>query len=188
MIKDKPKKIEIGIVIKQDISEKPANIVYLGIGSNLGNKKNNIEKTKYLLETNSIKILKSSNFYETFSWPDKSKPKFYNVVIKVITSLDPKKLFLVTKNIEKKLGRKKTLLNRPRTCDIDILDYKGQIISSEYEDNEFTIPHKKLSFRNFVLYDAASPTISLQVLFYKTHICTSIKKLKLTESLSSFGI
>ena len=107
MINVTQKKQKIGIVKKQDTLENLVNEAYLGIGSNLGNKKNNIEKTKYLLETNSIKILKSSNFYETFSWPDKSKPKFYNVVIKVITSLDPKKLFLVTKNIEKKLGRKK---------------------------------------------------------------------------------
>ena len=55
MIKDKLKKIEIGTVIKQDISENLVNAVYLGIGSNLGNKKKNIEKAKYLLTKKGIK-------------------------------------------------------------------------------------------------------------------------------------
>ena len=58
--KDKQKKIEIGIVIKQDTSENLVNIAFLSIGSNLGNKKRNIEKAKFLLAKNSIKILKSS--------------------------------------------------------------------------------------------------------------------------------
>ena len=98
---------------KQDILENLVNVAYLGIGSNLGNKKNNIEKAKYLLEVNLIQILKCSNFYETFSWPDKSKPKFYNIVVKIITKLDPKKLFLVTKNIEKKLGEVQRVEHKP---------------------------------------------------------------------------
>ena len=108
---------------KQDISENQVNKVFLGIGSNIGNKKRNIEKTKFLLQRNSIKILKSSNIYETYSWPNKNQPKFYNIVIKVITNLKPANLFFVIKNIEKELGRKKVLINEPRTCDIDILDY-----------------------------------------------------------------
>ena len=94
-------------MIKQDISENLVNIVYLSIGSNLGNKKNNIEKAKYLLETNKIKIVKSSNIYETHSWPNKNHPKFYNIVVKIITQLKPLNLFFTIKNIEKKLGRKK---------------------------------------------------------------------------------
>ena len=66
-------------MIKQDTSENLVNIVYLGIGSNLGNKKRNIEKAKYLLEKNLIKIVKSSSIYETYSWPNKKHPKFYNI-------------------------------------------------------------------------------------------------------------
>ena len=137
---------------KQDILENLVNVAYLGIGSNLGNKKDNIEKTKYLLEANSIQIIKCSNFYETFSWPDKSKPKFYNIVVKIITKLDPKKLFLVTKNIEKKLGRKKAKVNSPRTCDIDILDYRGVVYKLDINNNKLLIPHPRLHSRNFVLF------------------------------------
>ena len=72
-------------MIKQDTSENLVNIVYLGIGSNVGNKKRNIEKAKYLLEKNLVKIVKSSSIYETYSWPNKKHPKFYNIVIKIIT-------------------------------------------------------------------------------------------------------
>ena len=85
-------------MIKQDISENRVNISYLSIGSNLGNKKRNIEKAKYLLEKNQVKIIKTSSIYETFSWPNKNQPKFYNIVIKVITNLKPANLFFVIKN------------------------------------------------------------------------------------------
>jgi 2-amino-4-hydroxy-6-hydroxymethyldihydropteridine diphosphokinase len=58
-------------VIKQDILENQAKIAFLAIGSNLGNKKRNIELAKFKLESNNIKIIKSSNNYETLSWPNK---------------------------------------------------------------------------------------------------------------------
>ena len=95
-------------------------------------KKRNIEKAKFLLAKNSIKILKSSNFYETYAWPNKNHPKFYNIVIKIITKLKPMNLFFIIKDIEKKLGRKKTLINRPRICDIDILDLDISKITDQY--------------------------------------------------------
>ena len=82
-------------MIKQDTSENLVNIAFLGIGSNLGNRKSNIEKAKFLLEKNSIKIIKSSNIYETYSWPNKNDPKFYNIVIKIITKLKPMNLFFI---------------------------------------------------------------------------------------------
>ena len=139
-------------MIKQDISENLVNIAYLSIGSNIGSKKRNIEKVKYLLEINSIKILKSSSFYETYSWPNKKHPKFYNIVIKIITKLKPNILFTTIKDIEKKLGRKKTLINRPRICDVDIIDYGGQIYKLCDNNHKLTIPHPRLHNRNFVLF------------------------------------
>jgi len=139
-------------VIKQDILENLANIVYLSIGSNLGNKRINIEKTKYILEQNSIKILKSSSIYETYSWPNKNHPKYYNIVIKVITKLKPTDLFFTIKGIEKKLGRKKSKINSPRICDIDILDYKGLSYKLQSNNHKLLIPHPRLYKRNFVLF------------------------------------
>ena len=139
-------------MIKQDISENLVNIVFLSIGSNLGNKKRNIEKAKFLLAKNSIKILKSSNFYETYAWPNKNHPKFYNIVIKIITNLNPVELFGIIKFIEKKLGRKKSKINAPRTCDIDILDFKGSPYKLFINNNKLLIPHPRLHNRNFVLF------------------------------------
>ena len=139
-------------MIKQDILENRVNIAYLSIGSNLGNKRRNIEKTKYLLEKNQIKIIKVSSIYETFSWPNKKHPKFYNIVIKIITELKPIKLFFIIKHIEKKLGRKKTKTNYPRSCDIDILDYKGLNYTLSANNNKLLIPHPRLHSRNFVLF------------------------------------
>lgn len=121
-------------------------MIYLGIGSNLGNKINNIEKTKYFLKLNGINIIKSSSYYETSSWPDPSKPKFINIVIQSNTKLSPKKYLSIIKSIEKKLGRKKTVKNSPRTCDIDIISIDKKILFGK-----LNIPHKRMHERNFVL-------------------------------------
>ena len=139
-------------MIKQDTSENLVNVVFLAIGSNLGSKISNINKAKFLLEKYAIKIIKSSNIYETYSWPNKKDPKFYNIVIKIVTKLKPLNLFFIIKDIEKKLGRKKTLVNGPRICDIDILDYKGQIYNLYSKNNKLIIPHPRLHNRNFVLF------------------------------------
>ncbi len=81
--------------------------IYLAIGSNLGDKKKNIEKAKYKLIQNNITILNSSSFYESFSWPNPENPKFLNIVLKVTTNHKPLKLIEICKDIEKELGRKK---------------------------------------------------------------------------------
>jgi len=164
-------------VTKQGISENQVNTAFLGIGSNIGNKKRNIEKTKFLLQINSIKILKSSNIYETYSWPNKNQPKFYNIVIKVMTNLKPENLFYVIKNIEKKLGRKKALINEPRICDIDILDYKGKTYKLDVNNNNLIIPHPRLQDRNFVLFPLFEIQKNWKHPIKKTKIKDLIKKL-----------
>ena len=70
-------------MIKQDILEKQAKCAFIAIGSNLGNKRLNIELAKFKLQNNSIKIIQSSGNYETDSWPDPNKPKFINIVVKI---------------------------------------------------------------------------------------------------------
>ena len=115
-------------MIKKDISENLAKIVYLGIGSNLGNKKSNIEKTKIKLQEKKIKILKCSNNYESESWPNPHNPKFINIVIKIKTILTPLKLLKICNQIEIELGRKRSKKNAPRTCDIDIIDYDQKVL------------------------------------------------------------
>ena len=137
-------------MIKQDILENQAKIAFLAIGSNLGNKKRNIELAKFKLERNNIKIIKTSNNYETLSWPNKKKPKFINVVIKIKTNLSPIKLMQRCLDIEKELGRKRNKKNEPRTCDIDIVDYDQKVIKMNKSFN-LNIPHPEMHKRNFVL-------------------------------------
>ena len=132
---------------KQGISENQANTAYLGIGSNLGNKFLNIEKAKSFLYENDIQIIKSSSYYETPSWPNPSFPKFINIIIKIKTTLDYLDLFNVCKEVEKILGRKKSIKNSPRTCDIDLIDFNKKNINKEIQ-----IPHKLMHKRNFVLF------------------------------------
>ncbi len=134
-------------MINQDTLENQANSIYLGIGSNLGNKKDNIEKAKYELIKKNILILRSSSYYETLSWPNPNNPKFLNIVIKVSTNLNPIELIKKCKEIETYLGRKKSLKNSPRECDIDIIDYDSRILNGN-----LIIPHKRMHNRNFVLF------------------------------------
>ena len=133
-------------MIRRDILENQVKSIYLGIGSNLGNKKINIEQAKFELIKNSIKILKSSNYYESVSWPNPKFPKFLNIILKIDTYLKPLELLSICKKIELNLGRKKTAKNAPRICDIDIIDYNHVKITSK-----IILPHPRMHSRNFVL-------------------------------------
>jgi len=133
-------------VIKLDTLENPVNKIYIGIGSNLGNRSKNIEKAKFFLIEKGIKIEKISNYYESLSWPDIKKPKYLNIILKSSTNFPPDKLLKIFKSIEKKLGRKNNKKNSPRECDIDIISYNNNIL-----DDKISIPHKRMHKRNFVL-------------------------------------
>ena len=134
---------------KQDTSENLAKLVYLAIGSNLGNKISNIELTKFELEKYKIKILKSSSNYISESWPDYSMPKYINTIIKIKTSLEPLELLKICNLIELKLGRTRSKKNEPRTCDIDIIDFDKIILGKK--NDKLILPHPQMSKRNFVL-------------------------------------
>ena len=131
-------------------------MLLLGLGSNLsstfGDRFENIDISISYLESYKIKLVKKSSFYETPSYPDTKNPKFINVVIEVSTDLPPEDLASVLIYIEEKLERKRDQKNEPRTCDIDILDYNGKIMNFNYKNLNFTVPHEKLIYRNFVLF------------------------------------
>ena len=122
-------------------------MIFLGIGSNLGNRKGNIEKAKSILLENDINLISSSSYYETPSWPDPNKPKFINIVLKVSCEYKPLELLNLCKNIEKKLGRKKAPKNSPRICDIDIIDFDRLVLNGS-----LNLPHSRMHKRNFVLF------------------------------------
>ena len=159
-------------MIRQDIYENQANKVFLAIGSNLGDRFRNIELAKIMLSDNRIKILKSSSFYETLSWPNIKNPKFLNVVLEIETDLRPLSLLDLCKKIEKSLGRKKSKKNSPRVCDIDILDY-----GKRNENNGINLPHPRLHQRNFVLIPIFEISKKWTHPKSKDHIKTLILKL-----------
>ena len=146
MIKELQKRIETGVEKKRDMSEDQVSSIYLGIGSNLGNKCRNIEKAKFNLFMNNIKILRCSSYYESLSWPNVNNPKFINIVMEINTDFTPIELFKKCKEIEKKLGRKKLPKNSPRECDIDIIDFRNKRTAGD-----LILPHPRMDKRNFVL-------------------------------------
>tara|TARA_B100001123_G_C14897763_1_gene862523 strand:- start:18 stop:545 length:528 start_codon:yes stop_codon:yes gene_type:complete len=138
-------------VKKRDILENQANIVYLALGSNLGNRILNLELAKSLIISIGINILKISSYYKTESWPNKNFPYFLNFVILINTNLELKELYKKIKIIEKVVGRTKAPKNYPRVCDIDIIDFNGINFSTKYKNNDIIVPHKSMHKRNFVL-------------------------------------
>ena len=129
------------------MSENLVKFVYLGIGSNLGNRKKNIENAKSKLIQHDIKLLQSSSYYETASWPNSKYPKYLNIVLRISTSFHQVKLLEICKKIEKSLGRKKAPKNSPRECDIDILDY-----ANKQTNKGIKLPHPEMHKRNFVIF------------------------------------
>ena len=127
-------------------------MIYLNIGSNLsspyGNREDNIKKAIEYLKDFKINLIKISSLYETPSYPNNADPKFLNLCVKINTRLKATELLSEIKKIEKRLGRIRLKKNEPRTCDIDIIDFKGEQIETE----ELIIPHPKLHLRNFVIY------------------------------------
>ena len=74
------------------------------------------------------------------------------MVILITTHLEPKDLMDVLIMVEKKLGRQRKNKNDPRTCDIDIIDYKRKVMNYKLDSFELTLPHKDIAERNFVLH------------------------------------
>ena len=120
--------------------------IYLSLGSNIGDRRKNLEKALIELEKNNINIIKISSVYETEPVGPKQR-NFYNMAGKFSTNLLPDELLNQLKQIEKFLGRKKTFKWGPRLIDIDILFYGKQIIKTK----NLIIPHKEIVNRAFVL-------------------------------------
>jgi 2-amino-4-hydroxy-6-hydroxymethyldihydropteridine diphosphokinase len=121
---------------------------YLGLGSNLGDKKENIKKALRLIENHpDLALINYSSIYLTEAIGVKSQPDFYNAAVLINTKLSPQKLFETVKLIEQQLGRVPDSHFQPRPIDIDILLYDNLTLDSPL----LVIPHPQLSKRAFVL-------------------------------------
>lgn len=122
--------------------------VFIGIGSNLGNKAGNIQKALgYLENIPDIRIEKISSLIETEPQGGPPQPKYLNAVLKLKTKLLPGKLLEILQDIEKKLSRVRTVKNGPRTIDLDILLYGNAVI----DNPELKVPHPRMFEREFVM-------------------------------------
>lgn len=127
--------------------------VYIGLGSNKGDRMDYLNKAVDFIEQNGAKIIKKSSIIETESWGFKSTP-FLNQVILIETNLSPFQLLEQFQLIEKELGRNKKSKQignqveyHDRTIDIDILLYGNQIINNK----DLIIPHPEMQKRDFVM-------------------------------------
>jgi len=147
--------------------------IYIGIGSNVGNRKNNISNAVKLLKTE-FKVIKLSSLYETEPIGIKDQDWFINAVVCVETEANPQEIKKILQNIEKKLQRIKTIKNGPRTIDLDILLYGNEIIN----EKDLIIPHKEMYKRKFVLipFNEIAPGVIHPIL--NKNINTLLNKIK----------
>jgi 2-amino-4-hydroxy-6-hydroxymethyldihydropteridine diphosphokinase len=137
-------------VNKDNDNQQKKHIVYLGLGSNIGNKKANIELAIMEIRKSVGDFLRRSSYYETEPWGFESKNYFVNNVICIATALSPFQLLQAAQEIERKLGRTEKSVNgvyHDRTIDIDILLYDDITLNT----SELTIPHPLMRERDFVM-------------------------------------
>jgi 2-amino-4-hydroxy-6-hydroxymethyldihydropteridine diphosphokinase len=119
--------------------------VYLGLGSNLGNRQENLDTALKLLSQR-MQMGKLSSIYDTEPIGNANQPRFLNLACEVSTRLTPEGLLALAKGVELKMGRH-SRTGEPRTIDIDILLYGDKVIKSK----DLEIPHPKMMERQFVL-------------------------------------
>ncbi len=124
---------------------------FIAMGANLKSNlnltlKENLEIALNMFPDYNLNILKVSNWYKTQPLPISNQPWFINSVIKINTNKSPKELLESLQIIEKLFGRKRNILNGPRTLDLDIIDYNGLI-----ENKDPILPHPRMHIRKFVL-------------------------------------
>lgn len=120
--------------------------VYLGLGTNLGDRKENLRRAVQVIASK-MKVSEQSSIYETAAWGYTDQPDFLNQVIQVETDLTPLRLLNFLKKTEVELGRVENFRYGPRQIDIDILFYDDLVKNTK----RLQIPHPRIPERAFVL-------------------------------------
>ena len=120
---------------------------YLSLGSNIGDREENLRRAIELLESSGAQVIRRSSVYETEPQNLRSQPWFLNMVVEVKTALFPMQLLHAIQKIEKELGRKRVAAKGPRSIDIDILLFANSVISTQ----ALEVPHPRFAQRRFVL-------------------------------------
>lgn len=124
-----------------------AKRVFIAIGSNLGDREENIIDAINLLIANGVDVKNISSIIETKPYGNVKQPDFLNCVVDAYTALPPRMLLETLKAIEKQLGRTRTIHWGPRTIDLDIIFYDELVIDTP----DLKIPHPDMQNRLFVL-------------------------------------
>jgi 2-amino-4-hydroxy-6-hydroxymethyldihydropteridine diphosphokinase len=153
-------------------------LLYLGLGSNLGNRHKNIDQALTLISERVGEILALSKWYETAPDGYTSAHKYLNAVVIAETSWSPEQVLQITQDIEKACGRTQKTIDtvyHDRTIDIDVLLYDNLILQTPH----LTIPHPRMHLRAFVL----QPLSAIAPFVVHPTLCKTIKSLY--EELSS---
>ena len=127
-------------------------IVYLGLGTNLGERQENLRKALRMLQDgNGLRLLRCSQVYETEPWGGIEQPSFLNCVAEGATTLDPEALLTLCKGVEERVGRVPGVRWGPRLIDVDILLYGREVVDLPHLE----IPHPRLHLRAFALVPLA---------------------------------
>jgi 2-amino-4-hydroxy-6-hydroxymethyldihydropteridine diphosphokinase len=121
--------------------------IYLGLGSNLGDRRANLAQAVKGLEAPDLRVKRTSSIYETEPRDVPQQPWFLNQVVEAETDLFPKQLLSRIQKIEREMGRKRIVSKGPRVIDIDILLFADSVLTTP----ELEIPHPRMLERRFVL-------------------------------------
>jgi len=143
--------------------------VYLSLGSNIGDREQNLRSAMGELPHAGVALRKVSSFYETEPVDLREQPWFLNCVVEAETHFDPFMLLRALREIETKIGSKKLVAKGPRLIDMDILLYGSETIDTP----ELQVPHPRMHLRRFVLVPLAE--IAPDVIYPATNL--SIRQL-----------
>jgi 2-amino-4-hydroxy-6-hydroxymethyldihydropteridine diphosphokinase len=121
-------------------------IAYLGLGSNLGRRRNNLSAARRRLRQKGARILRQSRVIETEPWGDVDQPRFLNQVLEVEWLGSPRRLLAAAKAVEREGGRTPTRRWGPRVIDVDVLLFGNRRIS----ERDLEVPHPGIKERKFL--------------------------------------
>jgi len=122
--------------------------IYIAFGANLSNPKQTFGRAITALRKSGVKVVEFSGLWQSPAWPPGSdQPDYINACAQIETDLDAPELLTLLHRVESEFGRLRTVKNAARTLDLDLLDYKSQILNK----GGLTIPHPRMLDRGFVL-------------------------------------
>lgn len=157
-------------------------LIYLSLGSNLGNREENITKAIQTLDGKIGTLVKCSSLFETSPWGFESDHAFINAAAIFSTKLTPEEILLITENTEKDFGRLQKSINQnynDRTLDIDLLLYNNFILDTE----KLILPHPHMHERKFVLEPLAEIAPNVIHPIFKKNILQLLNELPSSSAI-----